>query len=456
MAGLISCSIDPRIEDFETLDIKKLSNMENMINGVYYDLSDYKYMGQTYIIIGEVMADNVYSNGAQHVYQSFSRMQVKSTQTDRDDHLEFLWKTIESSIGKANIIINFNLNEIADSEAHKDDINHILGEAYAIRAMAHFDLVRLFGQRYIDNGSDLGIPYMLEYKPKDLNVPRESIDQNIKHIYDDIEIALDYMNKSKSSQLDSDKTRFTEDAVFALKARVGTFFKDYSTVRDAAEKLLGKYSLVNSENYVDYWKEDSPGAESIFELYKDPSEGGSPIAGLYRSTPSAGDIQVFDNIFDDAKFGPNDVRASDAMIGFDVYQTNRLRNLGKYPSMGTELGKDNIKVFRYSEVLLNYAEALLDTDLGKSLDILNEVASKRDGVTYSNATLDNILEERRKELMFEGFRFFDLARTGKDVRDMGNAANNHGFVEAGDDRYALPFPQHEIDSNQNLEQNPGY
>lgn len=116
---------------------------------------------------------------------------------------------------------------------------------------------------------------------------------------------------------------------------------------------------------------------------------------------------------------------------------------------------ENIKVFGYAEVLLNYAEAFLDTV--EALTYLNQVASARNATPYSVANMDNIMKERRKKFIYEGFRFHDLARTGRDIRSIDNSTpNNHGLVKAGGHRFALPISRHELDSNDAMVQNPGY
>ena len=75
--------------------------------------------------------------------------------------------------------------------------------------------------------------------------------------------------------------------------------------------------------------------------------------------------------------------------------------------------------------------------------------------------LDNILEERYRELAFEGHRFLDLKRTGNDVvRDDSDcsflAANNACTLQNSNYLFTLPIPQSEIFVNPSLIQNPGY
>lgn len=458
--ALVSCNTDPVIEDAMENKIESSNDLKLMVNGAYADMGNRDYMGREYIIIGEVMSDNAYSRGTSNRFESMSAMDVKYVMSDTQDHNGYVYRRTNSSIGKANIIINSDLEQVEDLDANKDDVNHILGEAYAIRAMAHFDLLRFYGQQNIDEGENLGVPYIKEYKGEDLNVPRGTIESNKKDIYADIEKAIELLTSAQGSQYESSKIVFTLNAVYALQSRVGVYFggkEDYKKAREAAKLLIGQYSLTPASEYVDYWKADTPGAESIFELAHsaiDKVEDGG-MGQLWRGTVY-GDINTFKNIRQDVGFDDHDVRGTEEMIGTDPV-SGQYTNLGKYTLQGGELATENIKVFRYAEVLLNYAEALLDTDTAEALTYLNQVATARNAATYSVANLDNILKERRKEFIYEGFRFHDLARTGRDIRSIDNSTpNNHGLVKAGSHRFALPIPRHELDSNDAMVQNPGY
>jgi hypothetical protein len=143
-----------------------------------------------------------------------------------------------------------------------------------------------------------------------------------------------------------------------------------------------------------------------------------------------------------------------------------VRVANKYPN-STQPDKDEVKVIRMSEVYLIAAEAAYQTNnptLARSY--LNDVANRRDpnfaGYTSSGlALLNDILLERRKELAFEGHRYWDLARYNLDVVRVDLADNYIGsplVIPAGYFRRILPIPQSELDANPNIrdQQNPGY
>ncbi len=159
------------------------------------------------------------------------------------------------------------------------------------------------------------------------------------------------------------------------------------------------------------------------------------------------DVQVIDEVAD--LFEATDVRGVGGILG---YEGTMLRNIGKYPD---NQGYDNVPILRYEELVLNYAEALFETG-GDALTQLNKIPANRGASAYGAATKENILLERRKELMFEGFRFDDLLRTGSDIEKISIQQNFLNTIPYGDSKLAYGIPIAETDANSNIAQNKGY
>lgn len=444
-----SCSLDPVLADVDSVDVLTEEKMRQTMDGSYAHAVDYRFLGRNTIIAGEVRSDNMYSWGKSNRFVAMSAMNLLPTHTDVADIFRWGYR----GLANANTIINSDFESIDGNEANK---NHVLGEAYAMRALIHFELLKLYGQQYISAGSNLGISYIKEFKAQDLNIPRGSVDANKADIYADIETALSYFTQGDASGFKSNKLYLTKDAAYALKSRVGTYFKDYAKALEGSSAIVDEYTITPESGVVEYWKSQTPGAASIFELFRSGTESdvNNAIANMFRAG-SYGDVVVFDNLLEDAEFEADDVRASLDMIDVEGSE-GYLRNVGKYSAVGENIGSDNIKVFRIEEVVLNHAEALLDQG-GDALSYLNKITSNRGATDYTTATLENILKERRKELLFEGFRFHDLARHGLGIRDIDpTTLNNHGEIPAGDSRFAMPIPRAEIDANRETTQNPGY
>jgi len=162
-------------------------------------------------------------------------------------------------------------------------------------------------------------------------------------------------------------------------------------------------------------------------------------------------------------YSPSDVRRSLILTSSPIRGDVKVVN--KYPN-SSQPDKDEVKVIRLSEVYLIAAEAAYHTGNAAAKQYLNAVATQRDpdfaGYNSTGAALlEDILLERRKELAFEGHRYWDLARYNRDVVRVDLADNYTGVplvIEANDFRRILPIPQSELDANPSIrdQQNPGY
>ena len=125
----------------------------------------------------------------------------------------------------------------------------------------------------------------------------------------------------------------------------------------------------------------------------------------------------------------------------------------------TSMLENNIPVLRLAEQYLIRAEAIVNgasvSGVSASSD-LNAVTSAR-GAGEVSPSVASILQERRKELAFEGHGFFDLARTKTSLRrtDYQGPSNTQN-IEFPSYRWALPIPTREINANPNMVQNEGY
>jgi len=443
----VSCSkdsLEPTLADSLPAEIYTEEDMRQFIDGSYNIMVDYRYWGRNIIITGEVRADNVYANLNSGRFIAISQMNYNSQNGDISDMMTRAY----GAVANANLAI-----QTEEVEGDQAMINHMRGEAYAIRALAHFDLLRLYGQQHVSGQGGMsapGVSYSTSWKGDELYVPRSTVEETKQFIYNDLDSALAHMNSSLN---DGTRLRMTTAAVHAIRSRVATYFREYSVARSASQAIMGQFPITPADQVVSSWAQATTSPSSIFELAQTPitNNGINGIANIYRGN-AYGDIQVINAFPTDAEFGPNDVRNSEDMIRFD--NNNRLRNVGKYP-MGAPFS-DNIKVIRYEEIVLNYAEALIETNPALALQHLNSIATNRNGTTYTVANIENILKERRKELAFEGFRFDDLVRTGRALPNLDPNLPHHGGVPYGDTYLALPIPNREIRTNPFTVQNAGY
>ncbi|MNL28046.1 SusD family protein [compost metagenome] len=131
--------------------------------------------------------------------------------------------------------------------------------------------------------------------------------------------------------------------------------------------------------------------------------------------------------------------------------------VNKYPVVVGDFNEK--KVIRLAEVQLIAAEAAYRLNKeSEALTFLNALMTQRDpSLTYASAgvtLLADIVNERRKELAFEGDRFFDLNRLNQNINRTEEYPS--GIIEAGDYRRVMPMPLGEINVNPNIVQNPNY
>ncbi|WP_228122694.1 RagB/SusD family nutrient uptake outer membrane protein [Oceanihabitans sp. IOP_32] len=439
--GCNTDDLDPALEQNKDprVSISKVDNLYALIKGAYSRMTGSGYYGRDLIVSNEVRTNNVFSNGNSGRFITEAGFNYSPTNT-------YFWDDAYRVISSANLVINTDLTQL---EGDQDFGKHLQGQAYALRALAHFDLLKQFGQQHVTGGTTPGgIPYVTTYRTsdssqEDLFPPRNTVEEVKTKIYEDLNSAFNLLEDT------GEKNFFSKYAAKALEARVATYFGDWPRVITTAEDVINNtsFAIVPSADFVNSFASDG-GNNIIFELEfsEADNQGSNSLAYIYRGS-SYGDIQVIDDVLN--LFEPTDVRGLGGILG---YEGSMLRNLGKYPD---NQGYDNVAILRYEELILNYAEALFETG-GDALTQLNKIPAERGATLYAVASKENILLERRKELMFEGFYYDDLLRTGSDIEKTSAQQNILTTIPYGDHRLSWAIPRSEMDANSNMIQNKGY
>lgn len=438
------------------------TEMATALNGAYYSLhTDHRsdpdndgsnLFDRTLPLIGDLLADNVAivvdnSNRYTDVF-NYSYLNTNSWAKDT-------WSAGYSSILSFNNIINANIPVTPNSSQLK-------GEALTLRALVYFYLVRLYAKPYTENPDAPGIPLVLTYDPT-LKPARSKVSEVYAQILKDLTDAFDMMtNTSKNSSY------VTKYVARALEAKVALTKGDWAAAKTAAQDVVdnGGYSLAPASQYIAYWNNPTPVSnklETIFEVSNDGvnNNGNNSLAYFYDPA-GYGDVFAVDALYN--LYSATDIRKMLITPGDKSGQPINI--VLKYPNASNPDDKDDDKILRYSDILLILTEADARTgDETNSRLRLNEVAQQRDpsfgGYTSTGQTLiDNIIQERSKELAFEGDRYWDLERLNLDVVRM-NLNNNYPSntpltLPAGNEKRIWPIPQAEIDANPNIEQNAGY
>jgi hypothetical protein len=428
------------------------TDMQAAVNGAYAGMRDVDLFGRTVPLVGDLMADNVYIaivNSNRYLAEfNYSYLNTSANPLN-------MWTKAYADILRTNNIINANLPATAVS-------NQLKGEALTIRAIDYFYLVNLYAKQFIVDPNAEGVPVITVYNPT-LLPARSKVSEVYAQIDKDLSDAFGLMtNTSKNSSY------ITKWVARAMQARVALFKGDWNAAKTAALDVVtnGGYTLAASTNYLSYWKSPAPNAaklETVFEVTNDAvANGGFDALAYFYDATGYGDAIAADALYN--LYSATDIRKSLMVPGTKGGQN--VKFVVKYPNSNNASDKDDIKILRYSEILLTLAEAYARTgDAANALMYLNMVAKQRDpsftGYTSSGQQLiDDILTERRKELAFEGMRYFDLARTNQDVVRIniaGNYPSNTPLtLPTTSPKRIWPIPQSERDANPNISQNPGY
>lgn len=424
--------------------------MKTALNGTYANLRNGELRGAAVPLLGDLLADNIYLSTVN--IGLFNGENSYSITTD-GAYSNRVWFFAYTNILQANNIIDATLNRGTDVMQYK-------GEAYAIRALVYFDLVRLFGKPYTTEPNSLGVPIVLHYDPAALP-KRNTVAEVYAQILSDLDKAIELMSQYSGS------ARFSKYAAIALKAKVNLYKGDYQGAYELAKDVLTNsgFTLVNRNALAGYWATATPHSESnkietLFELASDVfnNNGSDELSMHYvQADNSEGEMLTTQSLYD--TYRTTDVRKNLIIKGVRnrVGGENPAYIVNKYPVLVGNFNEK--KVIRLSEVQLIAAEAAYRLNKEpEALILLNALMVQRDpSLTYTSSgtsLLTDIVNERRKELAFEGDRFFDLNRLNQDI--MRTEEYPSGIIEAGDYRRVMPIPLGEINVNPNIIQNPNY
>ncbi|URC11281.1 RagB/SusD family nutrient uptake outer membrane protein [Flavobacterium sp. B183] len=335
----------------------------------------------------------------------------------------FPYATLYNRIFYTNVIINEATVKLAPS-AEKDQL---IGEAYALRAFAYFDLLNIFSKPFnaATAATDRGVPLALKIDLEQAYVP-----QSVAVIYD--QILSDNEEAKKLLNLDTQTAginyRFSKAALYAMESRIFLYRKEWAKAIAAADKAMTYKSALINLNTTAALPNLYNGPESILALE-------DPFINLLKGTSYA--APTLTGVYD---------------------KTNDLRFALYYQASGSRYrfrkGGDIAQkcTFRTAELYLTKAEASAQlNDLPTARTTVIAFIKNRykttafDQLSLSIAAmtqtqlLDFIAQERQREFAVEGHRWFDLRRTTQKQIIHTFNGENYTLIE-NDPRYTLPFP----------------
>jgi len=419
------------------------SDCEAAVYGIYDAVQS--TFGTRFAYWGEGRADNVKTEQTgEAMYLINNNMTISLASGD--------WTSLYTIISRANYAIKYIPEIYGENDAAG---NMLIGQAKALRALAYFYLVRVWGD----------VPLITE--------PYTSVDQDIfvsrtdkEEVLDQIEEDLIYAAEYCDDQYGGDKDRIliTQGGANAFLTQLYMWRNEYDKALETSELVLNNslYSLVTS---MANWSDMFIGGysdESIFEIAYDETDQKNGLRTLYAVGSYA--IYVPSEVF------KTSYETGDKRIDY-VYNVTLAEPKAIWKFLGKGVSDEvsdfydcNIVMVRLADIMLLRAEALVhvggSANITEALSLLNQIR-ERAGLTAFATEADAdamytdlesaILHERSIELCFEGHRWFDLVRTGKAISTMNpiNGLSNEANL-------VWPINSDIINGNPNIEQNEYY
>ena len=355
-------------------------------------------------------------------------------------------------IARANSVLSAVENISASSE--RDELE---GELYALRGLVHFDLARLYAQlptvaANLDEAQS-GIPLATSLIEAEAKPTRATLRETYAAIVSDLTKAMSLMQATATKKTNG---RMNYWAAKGLRARAYLYLgQNNEALADAIDVIDNSpYALLERSAYLGSWATEGA-TETLFEfLATTIYTAQRNSVGYYFSSDGYGEVAATAGFRAFMNSVPNDIRAE-----LIVQETGNYPGYypKKSPGRDGSLYANNPRIMRLSELYLIAAEAIVKggtaSGAGTAESYINTLRSKRI-TSYTNVasvTLDDILEERTRELYAEGHAIWDAWRNNKTVNN-----STMGVVDNTNDLCLLPIPQREIDISPGLKQNPGY
>lgn len=434
-----------------------VADLQRGLNTVYARYNNY----ENTIFIGSVASDEAKfgrDNGGQG--QFIFRYQYNADPTTGGDATAG-WGGFYSMLDFCNRTLA-KIDEIPATNATEQAQKPLIrAQLLTLRAAAHFELLIRFS-RGVYNPSDLAVPIRTTSGDLFAKPARNTSGEVMAQIESDISNALALMPAVTPANFSD--VAFNRINTTALLARIALWKREWQRAADLANTVITsnvRPLATSAAAFNGIWDDSNLTTEVLFRIKRNTvGIGGTWITtgGLIYFAPTDKLRATFD--------AANDIR-------FPVYfgQSGTAWFIRKY--FGSALGGriNDVKVMRIAEMHLIRAEALAelsntpgDANFVAATAELNLLRSRRIN-GYTNQTfatkaelLDAILNERYRELCFEGFRFWDHKRRGLPITRLTSDVDGLNWLTLPADnfRFAMPIPVAEMQANPNMVQNPGY
>jgi len=468
-------------EDFLEQDIRSSQNYDNYFqseddlvrfaNGMYGSLITWTWEGgglffNNFWVLQDLAADNTYETGPSVDYHDLSNFTFDANNMVFD----WIWEGCYHTINSSNVL----LTEIEKMQKYSSPEikNHLQGEAYFIRGMLYFELVKLFG--------DIPLQLFPTTELEATKIARSPAADVYENVISDLTNAVELLKVNPFS--DRVLGVPTSEAASTLLAKVyltrGSLNKDkndFTKAKTSLEKVKG-FQL--EPEFADIFKlKNNNRGEIIWAINFSGSlgQGWTTNQFIVRLMPTTkadngtkngqGWERPTNHLYN--SYAAADARKAATFITEFEGEVFSGPFIQKYWDREAEPGRQNGEsdadfiYLRYADVLLMYAEALNEIKNGPDADAYDAINQVRNRAGLANLSAgldyqhfkDAVLQERQWEFVMEGQRWYDLVRMGKLVDEVLLSKPTANVKEFHD---LFPIPQKEIYYNPNLTQNNGY
>lgn len=450
--GFLDITPDGQVKRDEMLATNE--GVEDALYGVYAKLRNTTLYGQEmYFSSLEIMSQTLYCYGNTGVT---ALGQYDYNNTSVKNVFAMVWNDMYNNISNVNSVLNAPLVDGATAYP----ANIYKGEALALRAMMHFDLMRLFAEQITVNPNAKGIPYATEFSLKTPDF--ETLAENYNHVLADLQEAerllADEGEYENTTSFMSDRMiHLNLHAVRALMARVYLTKGDKDKALEYAEKVIaqsGRQLKTKTEVINDVAGVLSK-KECLFGVYF--SGFYTQVSAKLQQTISYSSLDLRGDFMEMYEKGVSglDFRTTAYFTSVDLggtakYRLSKFTDIYDLQNNASARPADliqGINMIRLPEMYYIAAECLLDRDYQKALDYFNAVVTNRgldalSGAGEETLTQEVINTERYKEMIGEGQTFFNMKRQNLSIPSYDNSVT----YRPEDGIYVVPVPDSEYEN----------
>ena len=413
----------------QSISIVDKRSAQAALVGAYNALSQNTYQGNTFRYITNLLSDNIKWVGNTPTNREFDVYSVFATNT----RVQELWTAIYKTVNLTNNIID-NVSGVSDVTFDQMQRNTERGEAFFLRALSYFDLVRLWRN----------VPIVTQ-ATKTASDNKDITNSTGDEVYQSIENDLDSAEALLPATIN--RNRANQYTARALKARLYLYRENWKKAEDYATLIINDSADFKLTKPYSQFYAAKNSTESIFEVDYTINNKNSYASNWFQNPTSGGKKEFLPTDDFVALLKDPNIGGGRSALIFTVSGVT-------YGNMNFKIatGEDQSYVLRLAEMYLIRAEAKAEQlKLDDGLKDLNVIRNRAGvpsiaAVNTKDELNDKILLERRVELAYESHRWFDLIRKGKAQQVLGISDVN---------KLLLPLPRQEV-LIANLTQNKGY